>query len=146
MSNPQQLFEISRVNPLVNHFINYWTNGYMEWEDMLISLAKELERQCNNIVDRNNLRELFIKDRFLNLPVLVLEESLIPNLDDINDKLLRQEKLISAIVYISDIQTAIYKIILNKSTFDTIKCIRINRKNISDFNLLIVEEINDENI
>jgi hypothetical protein len=114
MSNPYVLFAISEENPTIMRFLNYWRHGKIDFETMLLESAKALETECNNLVDRNNLRSYILSTKKVSAPYPVLEFSVIPCLTQITNPLSRQTSLISAIAEIDTYYKYLEKLVIWK--------------------------------
>lgn len=93
--NPNLIVELSRKNRIVANLFHLWLRGDIDWEFMLHKILKQLDSRCVEMIQQYN--KLTPEDSKLDdrLPFK-------PDLFDIKDPIVRQQKLIGAIALISE--------------------------------------------
>ena len=124
MSNPNTIYQLSRRNPVIYHCLQSWEQGRITWEDALMHMAQGLETQYRTVVKENNLKEYIEeKTRFSsNYELPILEKSLIPKVDEL-PPLLRQIRMIEAIVLILEFHSNVLNLAVAKSECEPPKII-----------------------
>ena len=118
MSNPNTIYQLSRKNPTIYHYVTSWERGEITWNKALLWMAYDLENQYRTIVTDNNLEEYLEKTGFSERGKLpILDISLKPRLDEEFFKLSplrRQSKVIEAIVLILEFHSNVSNLAVAK--------------------------------